>query len=78
MKPHSISGIPLIMRKVVVTGSCIGGVPETQECIDFCQKHKIVPKTKMITADELDTVYDKLNTKNDDILRNVLDIEASW
>ena len=76
LKPHSVSGIPLIMRKVVITGSIIGGIPETQECIDFCQKHSIIPKTKLITADDLDTVYEMLNTKNDSIVRNVLDIEA--
>jgi len=77
LKPHSISGIPLMFRKVVVTGSMIGGIPETQECIDFCHKHNIVPKTKLVTADQLDNVYEVLNTKNDSIVRNVLDIDAS-
>jgi len=77
LKPHSVSGIPLMYRKLVITGSVIGGIPETQECIEFCEKHKIVPKTKLITADQLDSVYAMLNTKNDSIIRNVLDIEAS-
>ena len=77
LKPHSVSGIPLIYRKLVITGSIIGGLPETQECIDFCHAHSIVPKTKQITADQLDSVYELLNTKNDSIVRNVLDIEAS-
>jgi uncharacterized zinc-type alcohol dehydrogenase-like protein len=77
LKPHSVSGIPLIYRKLVITGSIIGGLPETQECIDFCHAHSIVPKTKLITADQLDSVYELLNTKNDSIVRNVLDIEAS-
>jgi len=77
LKPHSVSGVPLMFRKVVITGSMIGGIPETQECIDFCKAHSIVPKTKLITASELDSVYELLNNKNDSIVRNVLDIEAS-
>lgn len=77
LNPHPVRQAPLMFRKLNIAGSLIGGMPETQECIDFCSKHKIVPKIKMVTAKDLEAVYKELNTKNDSIVRNVLDIEAS-
>lgn len=76
-KPHSIQQYSLMFSNLSLAGSAIGGVKETQECIDFCHKHNIVPKTKLITAKDLDKVYEELRGKNDSVLRNVLDIEAS-
>jgi len=76
-KPHSVNQIGLLFQNHAIAGSLIGGIPITQRAIDFCHKHKIVPKIRMITAKDLDTVYDELNKKNDTILRNVLDLEAS-
>jgi len=77
MSPHPVSQAPLMFRKLSITGSLIGGVPETQECIDFCAAQDIIPKIKLVTADELGSVYEELSAKNDSIVRNVLDIEAS-
>ena len=34
----------LMPRRLSITGSVIGGLRETQQCIDFCHKHKIVPR----------------------------------
>ena len=75
--PHPVMQLPLMFKKQNIAGSLIGGLPETQDCIDFCAKHNIVPKTKLVTAAELDRVYVELASKNDTIIRNVLDIEAS-
>jgi len=75
--PHSISVFPLILRQVKITGSMIGGMRETQECIDFCAKHNILPTTQLITADKLDEVYKTLQEKNDLVVRYVIDIPAS-
>jgi len=77
LTPHPVMQAPLMFRKLTIAGSLIGGLPETQDCIDFCAKHKIVPKIKIVTAAELSGVYKDLQTKNDSIVRNVLDIEAS-
>ena len=75
--PHQVSQLPLLMLKQSICGSLIGGMPETQECIDFCAKHRILPKTRLVTAGQLDEVYRQLGNKNDEVIRNVLDIEAS-
>jgi len=77
MTPHPVMQLPLMFKKQSIAGSLIGGLPETQDCIDFCHKHNIVPKIKMVTCKDLDNVYVELASKNDTIIRNVLDIEAS-
>merc|ERR1719495_995733 len=74
---HSVCVTPLMYRKLKITGSVIGGMKETQQCIDFCHKHNIVPKTKLITAAGISDVYKVLGSKNDSIIRHVIDIEAS-
>merc|ERR1712106_200506 len=74
LTPHPIVQAPLMFRKLTIAGSLIGGMPETQDCIDFCAKHQIIPKIKIVTAAELSGVYKDLQTKNDSIVRNVLDI----
>merc|ERR1711990_1141951 len=74
---HQVVQMPLMFNKLSIAGSLIGGIPETQECIDFCAKHKIVPITKVVKASDLGQVYKQLSEKNDTIIRNVLDIEAS-
>jgi len=77
LTPHQVNQMPLMFRQLSLAGSLIGGIPETQDCIDFCAKHNIVPITKVVTADQLDEVYKQLNMKNDSIVRHVLDIEGS-
>jgi len=77
MAPHPISQGALMIRKLTISGSIIGGMPETQQCIDFCSEHKILPSIKIVTAQDLGSVYTQLQSKNDSIVRNVLDIETS-
>merc|ERR1712126_361167 len=77
IKPHSVNQLELMFRNLGISGSLIGGMASTQRVIDFCHEHNIVPKTRIITANDLDRIYDELNKKNDTILRNVLDVEAS-
>ena len=75
--PHSVIQLPFMFRRVQLSGSCIGGIKETQDCVDFCAKHNILPKTKLVKATELDGVYSSLEQKNDQVVRYVLDIQAS-
>lgn len=60
-----------------MAGSLIGGIPETQECIDFCAKMNITPEIELITADRLDEIHQRLQEKNDSIKRYVLDMKKS-
>ena len=69
LSPHPVAQLPLMFKKLSIVGSLIGGLPETQDCIDFCHKHNIVPRIKLVNCTELDRVYQELASKNDTIIR---------
>ncbi len=46
-----------------VAGSLIGGIAETQEVLDFCAAHNILPETKMIGIQEINDAFDKMMDK---------------
>jgi len=79
LEPHNIYQGVLIGNRLSVSGSLIGGIPETQECIDFCAEKDIKPEYEVITAERLSEVYGILYNKNDTVKRYVLDLtNSSW
>jgi uncharacterized zinc-type alcohol dehydrogenase-like protein len=40
--------------------SVIGGLPETQEMIDFCAAHKIVSDVEMVPIQSVNEAYERL------------------
>ncbi|QGZ37989.1 putative zinc-type alcohol dehydrogenase-like protein [Pseudoduganella flava] len=50
----------LIMKRRALAGSMIGGIPETQEMLDFCAQHGIVADIEMIRADEINAAYERM------------------
>lgn len=50
----------LIMKRRSLAGSMIGGIPETQEMLDFCAKHAIVADIEKIRADEINRAYERM------------------
>ncbi|CAF1053508.1 unnamed protein product [Adineta ricciae] len=60
-KPLEINAFSLIRKQPVVTGSCIGGMKETQEMLDFCSKHNITCDIEKIeaTPETIKTAYDR-------------------
>lgn len=75
--PHQVVQGPLIFRRLSIAGSVIGGIKETQDCIDFCAKHNLVVSHEVIKADRLDEVFKLLASKNDSVKRYVLDCHNS-
>lgn len=63
----------LIAKRRSLAGSLIGGIPETQEMLDFCAKHGIVADIEMIRADETNDAYERM-LKGDVKYRFVMDI----
>jgi uncharacterized zinc-type alcohol dehydrogenase-like protein len=43
-----------------IAGSMIGGMPETQEMLDFAGKHNIVSDVEVINADYINKAYDRV------------------
>jgi uncharacterized zinc-type alcohol dehydrogenase-like protein len=50
----------LIMKRRSLAGSMIGGIPETQEMLDFCAEHGIVADIELIRADEINDAYERM------------------
>jgi uncharacterized zinc-type alcohol dehydrogenase-like protein len=50
----------LIMKRRSLTGSMIGGIPETQEMLDFCAEHGIVADIELIRAGEINDAYERM------------------
>lgn len=62
----------LILKRRSIAGSMIGGIPETQEMLDFCAKHGIVSDIGVIRADQINEAYARL-LKGDVKYRFVID-----
>ena len=77
MKPHTIGPLGLMYQRHAVAGSMIGGIKETQECLDFCAKHQIWPDCETVLANKIDWCWEQLQTSNKDGVRYVIDIKAS-
>ncbi|EZP27851.1 NAD(P)-dependent alcohol dehydrogenase [Microbacterium oleivorans] len=56
-------------------GSSIGSIAETQEMLDFCAEHGIVPETELIGVDEVNDAYERV-LRSDVRYRFVIDIET--
>ena len=50
----------LLMKRRKLAGSMIGGIPETQEMLDFCAEHGIVADIEMIRADDIESAYERM------------------
>ena len=62
----------LIMKRRAIAGSMIGGIPETQEMLDFCAEHGIVSDIELIRADQINESYERM-LKGDVKYRFVID-----
>jgi uncharacterized zinc-type alcohol dehydrogenase-like protein len=43
-------------------GSLIGGLPETQEVLDFCATHGIQPDVESIGIDQINEAFEQMRT----------------
>ncbi|HIC2868029.1 TPA: MFS transporter [Citrobacter freundii] len=59
--PHGSPEVfSLIMKRRSIAGSMIGGIPETQEMLDFCAQHGIVADIELIRADQINDAYERM------------------
>ncbi len=59
-RPQSFGAFPLTGMRRSLAGSNIGGIRETQEMLDFCAEHGIGATIETISADEVDTAYERV------------------
>ena len=59
--PHPSPNVfNMIMKRRAIACSMIGGIPETQEMLDFCAEHGIVSDIEMIRADGINEAYERM------------------
>jgi alcohol dehydrogenase (NADP+) len=59
-KPLSIAAFGLIMGRLSLSGSAIGGLAETQEMLDFCGKHNITADVEVIPIQKVNEACERL------------------
>jgi len=59
----TINNFNMIFNRVNFNGSLIGGIPETQEVMDYCADNKIYPQIEIIKASEINVAWDKVVNK---------------
>ena len=69
------NSVPLLMGRRRVAGSLIGGIAQTQEILDFCALHNILPEVEMIKMDQINDAFDKLK-QGDMASRFVIDMSS--
>lgn len=74
-EPDQYSVFSLIMGRRSLAGSLVGGIPETQEMLDFAAQHGIAPKIEVIRADQVDEAYERV-LRSDVRYRFVIDIST--
>ena len=59
-KPLGVSAFSLIMARRNLSGSNIGGIPETQEMLDFCGQHNITADVEVIPIQKINEAYERV------------------
>jgi uncharacterized zinc-type alcohol dehydrogenase-like protein len=59
-KPFPVSAFGLIMGRRSLSGSPIGGIPETQEMLDFCGQNNITSDVEVIPIQKVNEAYERL------------------
>lgn len=74
-EPAPVLGFNLVFGRRQLAGSLIGGLPQTQEMLDFCGEHGIVCDIEMIPIQKINEAYERL-LKSDVKYRFVIDMAS--
>ncbi|PWU28518.1 zinc-binding dehydrogenase [Pseudomonas sp. RW407] len=59
--PHTSPNVfNLIMKRRTLAGSMIGGIPQTQEMLDFCAEHGIVADIELVRVEQVNEAYERM------------------
>ena len=72
-EPDHFGAFSLIGRNRILAGSNVGGLPATQEMLDFCAQHGVAPAIELIGADQVGDAYERV-LRSDVRYRFVIDI----
>ncbi len=73
--PLQLPPIHMVFTRKGVAGSLIGGLPETQEMLDFCAEHHITADVEVIPIQKINEAYERI-IKGDVKYRFVIDMAS--
>ncbi|WP_219930414.1 zinc-binding dehydrogenase [Shewanella sp. BC20] len=59
----NINALSLAFSRVNFNASLIGGIKETQEMVDYCATHKVLPKIQKIKAMQINDAWERVVNK---------------
>ena len=69
----AVHAFGLVMGRKRLAGSLVGGLPETQEMLDYCAEHGIVSDVEVIPVTSINEAYDRM-LRSDVKYRFVIDM----
>jgi uncharacterized zinc-type alcohol dehydrogenase-like protein len=74
-QPPCINMFALITKRASIAGSMIGGMPETQEMLEYCGQHKITADVEVIPIQKINEAFERM-LKQDVKYRFVIDMSS--
>jgi uncharacterized zinc-type alcohol dehydrogenase-like protein len=59
-KPLPVAAFGLIVGRRSLSGSPIGGIPETQEMLEFCGQHNLISDVEIIPIQKVNEAYTRM------------------
>jgi alcohol dehydrogenase (NADP+) len=73
--PSEVAAFSLIANRRSIAGSLIGGLPETQEMLDYCSEKNIVSDVELIKIQDINQAYERM-LRGDVRYRFVIDMAS--
>lgn len=73
--PIQFNAFSLLSNGRTISASSIGGIPETQEMLDYCAQHNIVSEVEVININYINEAYERM-IKSDVKYRFVIDLST--
>ncbi len=74
-KPVPVSVFSLITKRASIAGSMIGGMPETQQMLDYCGEKNITADVEVIPIQKINEAFERM-LKQDVKYRFVIDMSS--
>jgi alcohol dehydrogenase (NADP+) len=74
-KPPVLNVGNLIFKRAALSGSIIGGMPETQQMLDYCGQHNITAEVEIIPIQKINEAFERL-LRQDVKYRFVIDMNS--
>ncbi len=71
----NVNSAMLVRLRKNIAGSMIGGIPETQEMLDFCGENNVLPEVEMVNMQNINEAWDRV-VKADVKYRFVIDMKS--